>query len=122
MIGIGINVNNTSANVPGELQLGASSLLMELGEPVERAALVAQLFAELESLYERLQQKDSACILEYWRSFSATLGRPVRVIQRESLIKGIAIDVTEEGALLVRVEDESLVAVHAGEVEHLRIA
>ena len=95
---------------------------MELGEPVERAALVAQLLAELESLYERLQQKDSAIILENWRSFSATMGQPVRVIQRGSLIEGIAVDVTEEGALLVRAEDDSLVVVHAGEVEHLRIS
>ncbi len=37
------------------------------------------------------------------------------------LTEGIAVDVTEEGALLVRVEQDSLITVHAGDIEHLRI-
>jgi BirA family biotin operon repressor/biotin-[acetyl-CoA-carboxylase] ligase len=75
---------------------------------------------ELESLYERLQQEGSAMILEQWRSLSATLGRRVRIIQKDKLVEGIAVDVTEEGALLLREEENSLTVVHAGEVRHLR--
>ncbi|MGD8370562.1 MAG: biotin--[acetyl-CoA-carboxylase] ligase [Syntrophobacterales bacterium] len=120
VVGIGINVNHTSTDLPEELLSGASSLRLELGEPVERVALTAQLFVELESLYEKLQQEGSAIILEQWRSLSATLGRRVRVIQKDKLVEGIAVDVTEEGALLLREEKDSLTVVHAGEVRHLR--
>jgi biotin-(acetyl-CoA carboxylase) ligase len=42
-------------------------------------------------------------------------------LQQGELTEGIAVDVTEEGALLVRVEQDSLITVHAGDIEHLRI-
>jgi BirA family biotin operon repressor/biotin-[acetyl-CoA-carboxylase] ligase len=122
VIGIGINVNHTSADLPEQLLGGASSLRMELGQAVERDGLIAQLFIEIESLYERLQREDSAVILEQWRSFSATLGERVRLVQKDKLLQGIAVDITEEGALLLKTDRNALLAVHAGEVEHLRIS
>jgi BirA family biotin operon repressor/biotin-[acetyl-CoA-carboxylase] ligase len=120
IIGFGINVNHTPADLPQEL-LAASSLFIELGELVDRTQLLTKILAEVEYLYEGLQQGDVAVILEEWRRFSATLGRPVRILQRGELIEGFAVDVTEEGALLVRVEQDSLMTVHAGDIEHLRI-
>ena len=121
IIGFGINVNHTPADLPQELLLAASSLFIELGEPVDRSKLITKILAEVEYLYEGLQQGDVAIILEEWRRFSATLGRHVRITQRGELTEGIAVDVTEDGALLVRVEQNSLITVHAGDIEHLRI-
>ena len=121
IIGFGINVNHTPADLPQKLLLAASSLFIELGEPVDRSTLIAKILAEVEYLYERLQQGDLAIILEEWRHFSATLGRHVRILQRGELTEGIAVDITEEGALVVRVEQDSLITVHAGDIEHLRI-
>ena len=121
IIGFGINVNHTPADLPQELLLAASSLFIELGEPVDRSKLITKILAEVEYLYEGLQQGDLAIILEEWRHFSATLGRHVRILQQGELTEGIAVDVTEEGALLVRVEQDSLITVHAGDIEHLRI-
>lgn len=121
IIGFGINVNHTPADLPQELLLAASSLFIELGEPVDRSKLISKILAEVEYLYEGLQQGGLAIILEEWRRFSATLGRHVRILQQGELTEGIAVDVTEEGALLVRVEQDSLITVHAGDIEHLRI-
>lgn len=122
VIGIGINVNHTSADLPDELQAGASSLRIERGEVVERSGLIGQVFLEVERLYEGLQQRDSTMILEQWRLLSATLGRHVRIIKKDKVIDGIAVNVTTEGALLVRREDGSLNLFHAGEVEHLNMS
>ena len=121
IIGFGINVNHTPADLPEELLLAASSLFIELGELVDRSKLLTKILTEIEYLYEGLQQGDVATILEEWRRFSSTLGRHVRILQRGKLKEGIAVDVTEEGALLVRVEQDSLITVHAGDIEHLRI-
>ena len=121
IIGFGINVNHTPADLPQELWSTASSLFIELGEPVDRRELIVKILAEVEYLYEGLQQGDVAIILEEWRHFSATLGRHVRILQQGVVREGIAVDVTEEGALLVRVEQNSLITVHAGDIEHLRI-
>jgi BirA family transcriptional regulator, biotin operon repressor / biotin---[acetyl-CoA-carboxylase] ligase len=121
IIGFGINVNHTPADLPQELLLAASSLVIELGAPVDRSSLLTKILAEVEDLYGRLQQGEVAMILEEWRSFSATLGRHVRVVQRGELTEGIAVDITEEGALLVRVEHDSHITLHTGDIEHLRI-
>ena len=121
IIGFGINVNHTAADLPQELLLDASSLFIELGEPLDRSKLLTKILAEVEYLYEGLQKGDAAIILEEWRHFSATLGRHVRISQRGELTEGVAVDVTEEGALLVRVEQDSLITVHAADIEHLRI-
>ena len=122
VIGFGINVNQTSADLPPEPMFEASSLRIELGKPVGRSALVAGIFGELEGLYERVQQGDLATILEQWRRLSTTLARPIRVWQRGKVTEGIAVDITAEGGLVVRVKDESLRVIHAGDVEHLRLA
>jgi BirA family biotin operon repressor/biotin-[acetyl-CoA-carboxylase] ligase len=121
IIGFGINVNHTPADLTQELWSTASSLFIEVGEPVDRRELIIKILTEVEYLYEGLQQGDVAIILEEWRHFSATLGRHVRILQQGELREGIAVDVTEEGALLVRVEQNSLITVHAGDIEHLRI-
>ena len=34
----------------------------------------------------------------------------------------MAADINEEGGLLVKMKDESMVLIHAGDVEHLRVA
>lgn len=122
VIGFGINVNHTSADLPRAPMFKASSLRMELGKPVERGALVAAIFAEIEGSYTMLQQEDVAMILEEWRHFSATLGQPIRVWQQGKVTEGIAVDINEEGGLVVKVIDESMMVVHAGDVEHLRLA
>ena len=93
---------------------------MELGEKVERVSLITQIFLEMESLYDRLLGADSTAILQQWRSFSATLGARVRVIHKGKTTVGVALDITDEGALLLRTERGTLLAVHAGDVEHVR--
>ena len=123
VIGFGINVNQTSTDLPPEPRLEASSLRIELAKSVDRSALVAKIFAELEALYEKIQQGDSAIILEQWRQLSTTLARPVRVWQQgNKATEGIAVDITEEGGLVVSLKDGSLEVIHAGDVEHLRLA
>ena len=119
VIGVGVNVNHTPADLPEQLLALASSLRMESGEKVKRGPLIEQILKEMEKLYDRLHQEDSAVILEQWRSFSATLGQRVRAIQKGTPIEGIAVDINDEGALLLRRDDGDLAVVHAGDVEHL---
>ena len=122
VIGFGINVNHTSADLPPEPMFKASSLRMELDKPVERGALLAAIFAEIEELYEMLQREELTMILAEWRYFSATLGQAIRVWQQGKVTEGIAVDINQEGGLVMKMEDESMVVIHAGDVEHLRLA
>ena len=120
VIGLGINVNHASTDLPEEIRSAASSLFIELGESVDQNSLIVQIFAEVEELYGRLQREDFPMILEQWRNYSSTLGQQVRIWQKERVTEGIALDVTMEGGLVVRVGSGEQVVVYAGDVEHLR--
>jgi BirA family biotin operon repressor/biotin-[acetyl-CoA-carboxylase] ligase len=51
-LGIGVNANQTAEQLPREVQTEATSLRIELGRPVERAALLAALLMRLELAYD----------------------------------------------------------------------
>jgi BirA family biotin operon repressor/biotin-[acetyl-CoA-carboxylase] ligase len=121
VVGVGINVNHTTAELGQPLEALATSLRLEVGRLVERSALAAQLFIELEIWYERLKGSDACGILDEWRRHAATLGQRVRVLLGQTTVEGTAVDVTNEGALLVERKDGFRTVVHAGDVEHLRL-
>lgn len=121
VIGFGINVNNVSADLPKDIRVTASSLLMELKKPVDRSTLLIEIFSELEKLYHRFQREDFPVILEQWRQYSSTLGQRVRIWQKAKATEGIAVDLTEDGGLIVKLRGGKQIVIHAGDVEHLRI-
>jgi BirA family biotin operon repressor/biotin-[acetyl-CoA-carboxylase] ligase len=120
VIGIGVNVNNQPADLAQEFRLEASSLAIEAGEPIPRSRVLTRILVQFEALYGKLQGGDSAAILKEWRRFSETLGEYVRVRQGKRLIEGLAVDVDEDGSLLMRTENKSLINLYGGEVERLR--
>jgi BirA family biotin operon repressor/biotin-[acetyl-CoA-carboxylase] ligase len=52
VLGIGINVNVAADQLPREVRLPATSLLIETGAPVDRVELLVELLAALERRYE----------------------------------------------------------------------
>jgi BirA family biotin operon repressor/biotin-[acetyl-CoA-carboxylase] ligase len=52
VLGIGINVNLTEAELPADVDTPATSLLVETGRPVDRARLLATLLEHLERRYD----------------------------------------------------------------------
>jgi BirA family transcriptional regulator, biotin operon repressor / biotin---[acetyl-CoA-carboxylase] ligase len=51
VLGVGVNANQTEAELPEDAQTEPTSLRIELGEPVDRAQLLAAILARLESAY-----------------------------------------------------------------------
>jgi len=96
--GIGINANVP----PGALdaQTGGISLLGRLGHSVDLAALACAVLGRFEEHYDLLHS-DPDALLARWRKHDATLGRQVRVWGAQEL-EGVAEDVDNRGALLVR--------------------
>jgi BirA family biotin operon repressor/biotin-[acetyl-CoA-carboxylase] ligase len=52
VLGVGVNVNVERADLPTDVELEATSLLAELGAPVDRAELLAAILLELERRYD----------------------------------------------------------------------
>jgi BirA family transcriptional regulator, biotin operon repressor / biotin---[acetyl-CoA-carboxylase] ligase len=53
VLGVGVNVNQTHAELPAETQTEPTSLCIEVGERVERAALLAAILLRLERAYDK---------------------------------------------------------------------
>jgi len=117
LLGVGINVNN---ELPEELRGLAVSLKEVMGRVVPRLPLLATFLLRLDDLYEGLRRGNSESIIKEWKKRASTLGKRVRAICYDTVIEGVAVDVTRDGALLVKTEDGSVCVVQAGDIIHLR--
>jgi BirA family biotin operon repressor/biotin-[acetyl-CoA-carboxylase] ligase len=52
VLGIGINANVPAQELPTEVRIPATSLLIEVGAPVDRIELLVELLAALERRYD----------------------------------------------------------------------
>jgi BirA family biotin operon repressor/biotin-[acetyl-CoA-carboxylase] ligase len=102
VLGIGVNLNAAEADFPEEIRDAATSLAIERGQPVPRALFAAALISILEQWIDTHASEGFAPIREAWRSRSCTLGWEVRVDADGGEVVGVAEDVDETGALLVR--------------------
>jgi len=113
-IGIGVNVNNT---IPLELSSNAISLKEILGHDFPRLLLLNGI---LRRIYENLEilRTNSEHILSKWRSYSYTLNKEVIVKLRDHVLRGRAVDIADDGALIVLTQ-RGLVKINVGDVIHL---
>ena len=116
VLGVGLNVNQSRADLPE----GATSLAIEIGHELEREPLLAAILNDLGNAYERADREGVSWIVPGWRSRSSMLGKAVAFQRDGTLIRGIAEDVSDEGALQVRLDDGSRISVVAGEIERVR--
>lgn len=121
VVGIGINLNQGVTDFPVELGDSATSLRMVLGRPVGRADLVAGLYNILEHWYRVFCDGERRTILDRGRQWSAVLGQPVEVRSATERWSGLAWDLDQDGALVVRDAHGALRRVVAGDVS-IRVA
>jgi BirA family biotin operon repressor/biotin-[acetyl-CoA-carboxylase] ligase len=101
VLGFGINV--LPASYPPDVAARATSLEGELGRPVDRGAVLAECLAALWRRYTDLRGHHVAPLLAAWRERAApTLGRRVEWDRDGRIREGVAHDIDETGALLVR--------------------
>ncbi|MCP4623799.1 MAG: biotin--[acetyl-CoA-carboxylase] ligase [bacterium] len=93
-IGIGINVNND----PSEAEAGASSLKKISGREISRKDLLTRF---LEAFGDRMRNTDFEDVISEWKKYTVTLGRHVRIVTHLEESEGLAVDVDENGALVI---------------------
>jgi BirA family biotin operon repressor/biotin-[acetyl-CoA-carboxylase] ligase len=114
LVGVGINVNLDVASYP-EVSEIAISLKDALGSSVAREELLGVFCNHFEALYERAAGGDRQPF-EEWRGRLINLGRPVIANGSIERIEGIAVDVAEDGALVIEQPDGQRITVEAGDV------
>jgi BirA family biotin operon repressor/biotin-[acetyl-CoA-carboxylase] ligase len=117
VLSMGINVNALAEDFPADLRPRAASLRVVAGHPVSREDLLVHLTTTLAEVYGSVEAGDPGPLLEDWRRYAAVLGRAVRVRGGTAEVEGVAQDVGEDGALIVRLQGGAELEVHAGELE-----
>ena len=116
VLGIGLDVNLSASDFPGDLKKIATSLKIESGRQVNRLDLAAAIMRELDSDYHRIQRGLFAEVADEWEEQCVTLGRRVRIHLGVREILGRAESLDEDGALLVRTEHGHLERIIGGDV------
>ena len=108
VIGTGINVNILPEDFPEDIRDKATSLqVANHGEKIPRVKFFQVLLEAMDKLYDEVLAKGFEPVMDAWRRYSVTLGQEVRVIgvrDGEEYV-GTAVDIDEDGALLVDAED-----------------
>ena len=114
VVGAGCNVN--WERFPDDLAGSATSCNLEAGHPVDRDELLVAFLDGFAAVLGR-----GGGVVDEYRARLATLGRRVRVepVRGDPLL-GTAVDVTDDGALVVRDDAGTDHAVATADVVHLR--
>ena len=117
VLGIGINVSQTTEDFSPEVAELATSLLLALGQEVSCAALAAAVIEKLDRLYATLLAGDLAVYLAAYRRDCVNLGKSIQLIHPDgSREQAAALDVDEAFGLVVRGADGEIRTVRSGEV------
>lgn len=116
LLGIGLNVNLTRAQMPPDLLPIATSLRIETGREWDRAAILGCLIRHLAASLSVWERDGFPPLAVRWSSYCALTGRRVSLRDRAARIQGRALGIDDNGALLVDT-GTGMRAVMAGEVE-----
>lgn len=117
VLGIGINVNIDEQEFPEDLKEIATSLKIEHGKAINRKELTGKILNNFELLYEDFLNTSSLnASVGICKKHSILLGREIKIINRNSTTLGKAIDIDNDGRLIVQYENGETEAIISGEV------
>jgi BirA family biotin operon repressor/biotin-[acetyl-CoA-carboxylase] ligase len=121
VVGVGINVNLSTADFPPGVRETATSVRIALKREVPRVPLLRRILEEMDRRYVALREKgDAAALTAEWRELTPMIGRIVRVSHFGHVREGTVAGVDPDGALLLRSPSGVVERVLAGDVTILR--
>lgn len=116
VLGIGINLRLHPNEMPEEIRERADSIENITANPVDTNVMAAALCLEVERVYAQLMSNDRQSVLQQWKNYSATLGRHINAFYGTETTRGKAVDLAENGALVIETDEGERIVLHAGEV------
>ncbi len=113
IVGVGVNVNSSSKDLPNDLRAPATSMLMESGKPFDLKEIAGDFLDRFSILYKRLINKGPYFIPELWMSRWAHKDKFVT----RGKIQGKALKIDQTGALIILSDNGVLKRITSGEVE-----
>lgn len=120
VIGVGININPPDNGYPAAIEEIATDLTSgNTDEIFSRNQLIAEIINQLLNMWEDICRGNEHFISEY-RNRSIVLGREIVFIEnsdeREVSKNGMAVDIDNDGGLVVKVEEGEYITLNSGEI------
>lgn len=122
VVGIGVNVNMTEADLDehlGSVAQPVTSLQVSLGREFAREELLAALMGSLEAWYTRFISQGETVLQAAWEARSLMHGRRIRARTPGTTWEGTAESIDRAGRLGLRQDDGALVTLTSAEVRFL---
>jgi len=116
VVGVGVNTNLRLHDFPASLRGSSTTLKEELKREINRDAFLHSLLEETEHYYQMFIQGKFNAILADWKNLSKFLGSYVEVTSFDEKIEGWATDIDENGALIIKLRDQSTRKIVSGDV------
>lgn len=120
VIGVGINVNMESHDVPDYIRTTATSVKNETGRSTMREPIVSEILNETDRWYKVMQAGRVTEIISEWQHLTSTLGRQVLVTTGEGTYTGLAEAIDDRGLLLVRLPSGETKTISSGDLAVLK--
>jgi BirA family biotin operon repressor/biotin-[acetyl-CoA-carboxylase] ligase len=93
----------------------STSLKIILGREVPKKQLLSEFLDKFEN---RLNNATLDNVISEWKRYSATVNRHVRIVTTNDVSEGLAMDVDENGALILKLSDGSIKKIIYGDCFH----
>ena len=120
IIGIGVNVNQSSDAFIGPLQSIATSLKLETGAEVNRALLTSKILFYLEKYSDMYVEFGFEPIKLIWESYNCTIGKRIRATTLRETVEGLALGITNHGALKLQLDSGEIKEVYSADIDLLK--
>jgi BirA family biotin operon repressor/biotin-[acetyl-CoA-carboxylase] ligase len=115
VIGVGINVNTPSSQLPST----AVSLKNETKKEINRVLLLQEIFRQFEKYYFQVREQGFDAVIKECKEISATLGTRIKLVDAGQEVEGQAIDIDNQGALIIRSDAGIAIKRMTGDVLHV---
>lgn len=116
IVGIGVNASFDPGVLPKLIRPVVTTLKNELGRSIQLEQLLKALLEKLETLYNLFIKKGFNPILREWKIHATFLRKMVEVSDQCKSMCGLAWDIDQEGALILKLHDGTLKRFIAGSV------
>jgi BirA family biotin operon repressor/biotin-[acetyl-CoA-carboxylase] ligase len=113
-----VDVKQIEKSLKGTPNFYGVASLCEQKKEVKPVQLIQRFLIELERIYELLNTKQIKKIIVEWTKRSSTIGKNVELSTINGKIKGKAIKIDEDGALVISSKGKSI-RVIAGDITHV---
>jgi BirA family transcriptional regulator, biotin operon repressor / biotin---[acetyl-CoA-carboxylase] ligase len=120
VVGIGINVNIRLNQFPVEIRDTVMSLRSETGQEINRHDVIISLYENFAKWYKKLLQNGFAAIKEKWLHLAPMIGQDVQIMLQNEKIVGKALDLADDGSLIVLMADNEKLKISAGDATILK--